>query len=124
MPTPLEVPGLSRRESPRLEVEALIEGHLVRGHAPLVLVDLGFGGFSVQSPFYFQTHGRHAFRFSTVDGIAVLINADVVYCRESTTEDGRPVYVTGFSFAVQSPKDQHAVNILIDAANSPLTFPA
>ena len=113
---------LSRRESPRLEVEAVLNGRLAHGHLRLALVDLGFGGFAVESPLAFSAGTQHGFRFTTNTGVTVLVKANAVYCRPSGPQDGLEQYVVGFKYAIASAHDQASIDILIDAANSPLTI--
>jgi hypothetical protein len=115
-------PGSSRREGPRLEVEAVLNSRLLRGQLRLNLVDLGFGGFAVESPIAFSPGSRHAFRFTTGAGVAVSIQADTVYCRPSGQADGMESYVSGFKYVISGGDDERAVDILIDTANSPLTI--
>ena len=114
--------GQSRRESPRLEVEAVLNGRLSSGSLRLNLVDLGFGGFAVESPIAFAPGTQHVFRFSTNNDVTVTLRADAVYARPSGRHDGMDHYVAGFKYVVERPEDERAVDILIDAANSPLTF--
>ena len=113
---------MSRRESPRLEVEAVLDGRLARGNLRLNLIDLGFGGFAVESPIAFAPNTRHTFRFMTTGGVAVTLRADTVYARPTGLHDGMDHYVAGFKYALADPEDARGVDILIDAANSPLTF--
>ena len=115
-------PGASRREGPRLEVEAILDGRLSRGNLRLNLMDLGFGGFAVEGPIAFHPGTRHGFRFVTTAGVAIQLKADVVYARPSESSDGMAHYVTGFKYVIACPDDERSVDLLIDAANSPLTF--
>ena len=116
------VPGASRRDGPRLQIEAVINGSLSSGSLRLNLEDLGFGGFAVESPICFDAGTRHEFRFVTLGGVAVLLKADAVHSRPTAVQDGMQHYVTGFKYAVTSPDDQRSIDILLDAANSPLEF--
>jgi hypothetical protein len=76
----------------------------------------------VESPIGFSAGSRHDFRFVTVAGLAVRVQADLVYCRPSGPHDGMEHYVSGFKYAVADDREQRAINILIDAAISPLSF--
>jgi len=113
--------GLSRREGPRLQVETVLNGRLVRGNLQLNLVDLGFGGFAIESPIAFTPGSEHSFRFTTNAGVVVTLRADAVYARRSGSHDGMDHYVAGFKYRSGSPADEQTIDILIDAANSPLT---
>jgi hypothetical protein len=114
--------GTSRRQGPRLEVEAVINGRLSRGSLRLNLVDLGFGGFAVECPIAFETGSRHEFRFVTAATVTVHMLAEAVYSRPSDPSDGMAHYVAGFKYVRRTEQDQRSIDILIDAANSPLQF--
>jgi len=118
----MSFPESSRREAPRLEVEALIDGRATGVRVPLTLGDLGFGGFSVEASRPFEVGSRHGFQFTTADGITVLLRADTVYCRPVTGRRADAGHVAGFRYVVETTAEQHAVDILIDCANSPLEF--
>ena len=115
-------PGISRRDSPRLEVEAVLNGSLTRGSLRLNLMDLGCGGFAVESPIAFSPGTRHDFRFITLSDVAVSVRAEAVYSRPSGQHDGMEHFVAGFKYVIASPDDERSIDILIDTANSPLTF--
>jgi hypothetical protein len=100
----------------------VLSGRLSSGSLRLNLVDLGFGGFAVESPIAFAPGTQHLFRFSTNKDVTVTLRADAVYSRPSGTHDGMDHYVAGFKYVVERSEDERAVDILIDAANSPLTF--
>ena len=121
--TPDPTPDFSRREGPRLEAEAVLNGRLSRGNLQLDLVDLGLGGFAIESPIAFSPGSRHEFRFVTAAGLSVRVQADLVYCRASAAADGMQYYVSGFKYAVTSASEQHAIDLLIEAATAPLSFP-
>ena len=53
---------------------------------------------------------------------AVRVQADVVYCRASGSHDGMDHYISGFRYAVTDGSTQAAIDLLIEAATSPLTF--
>ena len=112
----------SRREGPRLEVEAVLTGRLVRGNLQLGLHDLGFGGFAIESPFSFITDSRHAFRFTTVGGLSTVLTAETVYSHPIGTRDGMDFYLSGFKYILDSEEASLAVQLLISAATSPLSF--
>lgn len=111
-----------RRTSPRLEVEAILHGVLVEGNLRLILRDLGFGGFAVESPIAFTIASEHEFRFTTDSGLVVSTMAEAIYSRPAGPRDGMVHYVTGFRFAPEGAVTEQAIQILIDAAVAPLTF--
>jgi PilZ domain len=110
-----------RRSSPRLEVEALINGELARGNLRLVLHDLGFGGFAVECPIAFTIGSRHDFRFVTEAGLTVRMSAEAMYTRLVGPRDGMQQHLSGFRYC-QTPEAERAALILMDAATAPLTF--
>jgi hypothetical protein len=112
----------SRRETPRLEVEAILDSALVRGNLRLTLHDLGFGGFAVEGPIAFTPASRHAFRFVTATGAAVNLTAETIYCRESGIRDGMECLLSGFKYVLDSDEARRAVEVLLDAAIAPLSF--
>jgi len=112
----------SRREAPRLEVEAVINGRLARGNLRLILHDLGFGGFAVESPIGFAPGTYHEFRFVTAQGMVVGILAETVYSRDVGMRDGMEHRLSGFKYVLETDEAMRAVEILIDAAMSPLSF--
>ena len=112
-----------RRDSPRLEVEAVINGVLARGNLKVVLHDLGFGGFAVESPITFTSGTHHEFRFVTSSGLAISIMAAVVYSNPVGERDGMEHQLTGFRYVTGNDEADLAVSLLIDAAIAPLTFP-
>jgi hypothetical protein len=108
--------------SPRLEVEALVNGSLARGNLHVSLHDLGFGGFAIEAPIAFTMASRHEFRFVTAAGMVVRVAADAVYTRPLGPRDGMQQHLTGFKFAMGAPDADQSVSLLMDAATSPLTF--
>jgi hypothetical protein len=114
--------GASRRGTPRLEVEAVISGHLAQGNLRVILRDLSFGGFSVESPLGFSPGTCHEFRFITGEGLLVTVLAEAVYSREVGMRDGMAYWLSGFKYILETEQAERAVEILIDAAISPLSF--
>lgn len=110
----------SRREGPRLEIEAVIDGRLARGNLRLELYDLGFGGFAIESPIAFSIGARREFRFTTTSGAEVSLTAEAVHTTPVGSRDGMEHYRSGFRYLVQGSEAQTAVETLIEAATSPL----
>jgi hypothetical protein len=113
---------LSRRETPRLEVEAVLNGRLAKGNLRLILHDLGFGGFAVESPLAFAIGSIHEFRFFTTDAIVVSLRAEAVYSRSVGLRDGMDHFLSGFKYALGSDEAERAVEVLLDVAMGPLSF--
>jgi hypothetical protein len=112
----------SHRGSPRLEVHSVLTGQLVQGNVPLAVHDLGFGGFSVEGPIAFTAGSQHAFRFTTSGGMSILLTAEAIYSRPMDERNGMAWFLSGFRYVINSPEAEDAVQILIDAATSPLSF--
>ena len=111
-----------RRSSPRIAVEALFNGVLTHGSLHVVLHDLGFGGFSVQSPVAFAIGSRHEFRFVTSTGVTALLSAETVYTRPLGPRDGMQHHLSGFKYLLTTPDVARTVDLLFDAAMAPLSF--
>ena len=86
------------------------------------LHDLGFGGFSVESPLAFTVGSRHDFRFIGPADMVVEISAETVYSRAADPQGGVAHRVSGFKYIVDSDETQRVVDLLIDAALSPISF--
>lgn len=112
----------SRRQSPRLEVEALIDGRLARGDLRLKLHDLGFGGFAVEAPIAFAIGSVHRFRFVVGDTMVVMLRAEAVYTRQAGARDGMDHVLTGFKYVLDGDDAERAVDVLLEAALSPIAF--
>lgn len=100
----------------------MLNSRLVQGNLYLTLHDLGFGGFAVEGPLTFRAGSRHLFRFTTASGAAISLMAEAVYSREATADGGLDVRVTGFKYVLASADSERAVEALLDAALSPLSF--
>lgn len=110
------------RTSPRVEVEALINGAIAKGNLKIILRDLGLGGFSVECPLACLIGSRHEFRFVTEGGLAMRVLAEAVYTRPLGPRDGMLYHISGFKFVFGRPGGERAVDLLLDAATAPLTF--
>lgn len=111
-----------QRTSPRVAVEALINGAIAQGNLKIILRDLGLGGFSVECPFSCTLGSRHEFRFVTDGGLAMRVLAEAVYSRPLGPRDGMQHHIAGFKFVHGTPGAERAVDLLLDAATAPLSF--
>jgi hypothetical protein len=112
----------SRRATPRLEVEAVLNGRLAKGNLRMTLHDLGFGGFAVESPLAFAVGTQHDFRFIGPEEMAVAVRAETVYSRAVGLRDGMDYVLTGFKYVLDTEEAERAVDALLDLAMSPLAF--
>ena len=116
------VPRPSRRRFPRLQVMGRVEGQVMPLDVPLIVRDLSRGGFSCESTVPFPPGTVHHFRFTTVAGAVVSIDATAVHCRLTRADaEGHHAYISGFEFQSTEATDQ-AVAVLIDTLSSVLSL--
>jgi hypothetical protein len=97
-----------------------IRGQLVSLGVRLTIREIGFGGFSSESPIQFELGARHLFQFTTADNREVLVTARVVYCRADGQFLWLPMFITGFAFVDDPERDTaRDVGVLIDAMTEP-----
>jgi hypothetical protein len=113
----------SRRRGPRLEVLGQLHGQLVPMELPMLVRNLGAGGFGIESSVPFPVGAVQKFRFTTVAGVGVVVSAEVKHCVSMHTDDGTQRYRAGFSF-VHEPGGVtvRAIELLLNAATSTLMF--
>jgi len=101
------------RVFPRLQVLGVVGGQVMPLNAPLTLIDLTQGGFSVRSATSFPPGARHQFRFGTTSDHELTIEAISVHCCLTYVDaDGHVAYVSGLEFA-STPSNDKAVAALI-----------
>jgi hypothetical protein len=111
-----------RRASPRLQVSAYLVGEVPnRSLRITALRDLAFNGFSVESPMPVTVGSRYEFRFVTDGGLAIRVRAEVVYSRV-ISGDIEGAFAHGFRFLLDTPQAEAAVDLLVEAATSPISF--
>jgi hypothetical protein len=101
----------SRRRTPRVSVTDPIHAEVVPVLVPGEVMDIGFGGFSVETRCSLRVGARYRFRFGAPGGRTVEIDAKVVHCRRKATDDWSERYVTGCEFMHDSDTP---VEVLID----------
>lgn len=112
-----------RRHAPRLEVLEQLHGQLVSVNVPLVVRELGTGGFSVESSVPFPPGARHRFRFTIAGSGEVLIDAIAAHSRSARVTRGPDRYISGFTFWDDgNPETARAIDVLLDAITSVLEF--
>lgn len=115
-------PFRSRRRFPRIEVLGMVDGRRVPLDVPLLIRELGQGGFSLESPVPFPPGSYHQFRFTTADQREVTLQATVVHCRlASASVDGNFTYITGFEFHSDESTDS-SIDSLMDTLASVLSL--
>ena len=95
-----------------------IYGALLPLGDPLVIEDLGRGGFAVQSPFEFLPDTEHTFGFGLPGGQRIQLQAVTVHCDRVDDSGGGARYRAGFMFSLVEPTDDLLVAVLADAAKS------
>src|SRR5262245_16367219 len=105
----------SRRRVPRLTAanEMRVEFSSVR--LPADLVDVGFGGFSLETRCSLRIGAVHQFRFVTPSGRQLELEAKVVHCRRRATHDWSERYITGCEFINDgSPETDQRIEELVE----------
>ncbi len=100
----------------------MLNGRLAKGNLRMIVHDLGFGGFAVESPIAFAVGSRHEFRFVGPEDMVVGIRAETVYSRPVGLRDGMDHVLAGFKYVLESEEAERAVEILLDLAMSPISF--
>jgi hypothetical protein len=113
----------SRRRGPRIEVLGQFHGQFVPTELPLLIRNLGAGGFGIESSIAFPVGTVQKFRFTTVSGIAIVVSAEVKHCHAVQGGDAPDRYRAGLSF-VHEPGGVtvRAIEELLNAATSTLMF--
>jgi hypothetical protein len=98
-------------------------GQLVPMSVPLLVRNLGSGGFGVESAIDFPLDAVHRFRFTTPDGLEVIVSATARHCRPLKSSSGAPRFAAGFEFVEDgSSASDDTVERLLEAATSVITF--
>lgn len=84
-----------RRRTPRLKLPR-VEAEVVSLGVRVTVLEVGFGGLSIEGEHEFQVGEIHELRYGTSKGPAV--PARVKHCRAKHARHERPRYVTGFQF--------------------------
>src|ERR1044071_6028655 len=112
-----------RRRTPRVKPGEHVDVEIVSVLVPAELLDLGFGGFSIETRCSLRVGAQHAFRFATTTGRTIELDARVIHCRRKATDDWSERYVTGCEFVYdQAAQTDVLVGDLMDAATSVLSF--
>jgi len=109
----------SRRRSPRLDPMGLVTAELFSGRPEVTLLDLSPEGFAVESAEAFTVGTRHHFSFKSGHAKDLLTSAQVV--ASLPTEDAAR-FKTHFKFSTIDNAMKKAIEQLMDAVTSPLTF--
>jgi hypothetical protein len=111
------------RRALRLEVSGNVATRLVAVDRPVLLRDIGAGGFLIHSPVPITPGTLHRVEFRTADGWTTTLTARAAHSRLCGSLDGAPCHAVGFSFVV-APTDrtEQQVSHLIDRITAVLSF--
>ena len=109
----------SRRRSPRLDPMGFVTVELFSGRPEVTLIDLSPDGFAVESAEAFAVGTRHHFSFKSANTKDLLASAEVV---ASLPSEEASRFKTHFKFATADNAMKKAIEQLMDAVTSPLTF--
>jgi hypothetical protein len=114
----------SRRKGPRIEVLGQLHGQFVALEMPVLIRNLGAGGFGLEASMAFPVASVQKFRFTTATGTRVVVSAEVKHCHPVQTTDGTARYRSGFIF-VHEPGGVtiRAIEALLDASTATPTEP-
>jgi hypothetical protein len=109
-----------RRRTIRIRVDGRLTVHNETSGQPLVLIDLGMGGFSAATRAQLPLNAVSTFRFSTPDQRwSARLAARSVYSKQHRSEEGAVEFHTGFSFEREGSADvQRHVMAMMDHATS------
>ena len=102
-----------RRESPRLKLPK-VEAEVVSAGLRATVLDVGFGGVSIESPREFKVGEIHTLRSAGSDKDTDVLRAKVRHCRAAHKGNEPKRYVTGLEFVdLWCPGDGSAVDEFI-----------
>lgn len=114
----LEPKGMERREAPRLRVPE-VDAEILSLGLPAKVLDIGFGGLSIESEHEFQVGEVHTLRSGPAHPHATPLRVRVRHCRPSLSGAPRPRYVTGCEFVDPwCPGDRSAADEFISHVTS------
>jgi hypothetical protein len=107
----------SRRRAPRVAAGEQLQVDVVSVLVPAEVLDLSFGGFSIETRCSLRVGATHQFRFLTAAGRTVILRAKVVHCRRRATDDWSERYVSGCEFLYDPAVDtDRLIDELLDSA--------
>jgi hypothetical protein len=105
-----------RRQAVRLDVLDQLDGQIVMFNIPVRLRDISTGGLATEGAIPFTIGSRHLLRLTTPTGAHVVVAAMVAHQRISEADDGRSLFVTGFTFVDdEGAHSADGVRVLLDA---------
>lgn len=115
-------PPADLRRTPRIDVRQRLTGHLVSIDRPVVVRDISFGGFSVESDEALPV-GVHVVLLQEGERWSVTVTAASRHQQATRAADGTVRHVMGFEFEDQTPDTQQTLRVLFErlAADQPAT---
>jgi len=112
----------SRRRAPRVAAGEQLQVDVVSVLVPAEVLDLSFGGFSIETRCSLRVGATHQFRFLTAAGRTVVLKGKIVHCRRKATADWSERYITGCEFLYDpSVNTDGLIDELIDSATGVLS---
>ena len=112
----------SRRRAPRVSTGEQLQVDVVSVLVPAEVLDLSFGGFSIETRCSLRVGATHQFRFLTAAGRTVVLRGKIVHCRRKATADWSERYVTGCEFLYDPAVDtDRLIDELMDSATDVLS---
>jgi hypothetical protein len=110
-----------RRETPRLKLPS-VKAEVVSLGLQVTVLEVGFGGLSIESGHEFAVGELHDLRYGTSTRGTVVLPARVKHCRPVHARQEAPRYVTGFQFVdAWCPGDHSTVDEFISQVTSGLS---
>ncbi len=88
-------------------------GHSLSFDAPVTVLDLNTGGFSIETATPLPLEETHEFRFSLSTGVSAIVLARVVHQRRSD-RNASGTHVVGLEFLDGSPEAKASRTVLVD----------
>jgi len=101
-----------------VEVLGQLHGQTAALRLPITVIDIGSGGFSIETPVPFPDRTPHDFRFTTADGEQVELEAVSVRSARLDRPNEPPVYVTGFEFVLTTDAARKSLDTLVETVAS------
>lgn len=106
-----------RRRSPRLEVMGALHGQMVPMRIAIRVIEVGLGGFSIETVFPLPAGAVQEFRFTLRNGLTVHVRGRVAHCRSEPRDDAE-IFVIGLEYADDTPAQRKKASTLVHEVES------
>jgi hypothetical protein len=110
--------GRERRRFKRFPVFNRVLGVLTNADLPVRIRDVSLGGCAVETPEPLPADAKQPIRFIADDDWSVVLDTRSVYSHPSVSDQGAPMYVTGFSFVGYEDAAKEPVAQLLEKVTS------